>query len=263
MIDSFRGPTLKSRRMPVDLPSGRALVIGNSDGIGLALTRRLLADGMTVLGVSRRAAPIDSAAYRHLVIDVSAADYRERLSAFLDEPVQNGPTTAGPLALCVYAAGIGELFDLADLATEAQVFRVNLLGAVETIAVVVPRFEAAGQGHFVGLSSLGDELRSGQAPSYSASKAGLSAYLINLGLALAPRGIAITNLRFGFVDTKMAKAPQRPFMIAVERAVDVIYEVLRSRPLQRSHPWRMAALVRLLAWLGAPRIWFARTRRRG
>ena len=243
--------------MPVDLPPGRALVIGNSAGIGLALTRRLLADGMTVLGVSRRTAPIDSPTYRHLVIDVSAADYRGRLGAFLDEP------TPSPLALCVYAAGIGELFDSADLAAEAQVFRVNLLGAVETIAVVVPRLGASGQGHFIGLSSLGDVLRSGQAPSYAASKAGLSAYLINLGMALAPRGIAITNLRFGFVDTKMAKAPQRPFMISVDRAVDVIYEVMRTRPLQRSHPWRMAALVRLLAWLGAPRVWFTRARPRG
>jgi NAD(P)-dependent dehydrogenase (short-subunit alcohol dehydrogenase family) len=242
--------------MPSALVSGHALVIGNSDGIGLALTRRLLADGVAVLGVSRRPAPIDSPRYRHLVIDVSAADYRERLAAFLDQ------STTTPLSLCVYAAGIGELLDGADLTAETQVFRVYLLGAVETIAVVVPRFEAAGGGHFIGLSSLGDELRSAQAPSYGASKAGLSAYLINLGLALAPRGIAITNLRFGFVDTKMAKAPQRPFMISVDRAVDVILGVLRTRPLQRSHPWRMAALVRLLAWLTAPRIWFARARHR-
>ncbi len=31
-----------------------ALVVGNSDGIGLAFTRRLLAEGWTVVGVSRQ-----------------------------------------------------------------------------------------------------------------------------------------------------------------------------------------------------------------
>jgi short-subunit dehydrogenase len=237
--------------------SGHALVIGNSDGIGLGLTRRLLADGISVLGVSRRPAPIEeSPRYQHLVVDVSATDYRARLRAFI---AQHAP---GPIATCVYAAGIGERLDPANLSGEAQVFRVNLLAAVETLEVVLPVFVQAGQGHFVGLSSLGDEIRSAEAPSYAASKAGLSAYLVGLGLALAPRGIAITNLRLGFVDTKMAKSPQRPFMITVDRAVEVIYEVLRTRPLQRSHPWRMAALVRLVAWLTAPRIWLARTRRR-
>jgi short-subunit dehydrogenase len=233
----------------------RALVIGNSDGIGLALTRRLLVDGVAVLGVSRRSAPIDSPLYRHLIIDVSAGDYRDRLRGFL------AGSPGGSPALCVYAVGTGELFDPTDLSAEAQVIRVNLLGAVETLEVILPDLLARGRGHFIGLSSLGDDLRSGQAPSYGASKAGLSAYLVNLGLALASRGIAVTNLRFGFVDTKMAKAAQRPFMISKDRAVEVIYQVMRTRPLQHSHPWRMAVLVRVLAWLGAPRIWFGRAPR--
>jgi NAD(P)-dependent dehydrogenase (short-subunit alcohol dehydrogenase family) len=33
----------------------RAVIIGNSDGIGYALTRRLLDDGWTVAGLSRSA----------------------------------------------------------------------------------------------------------------------------------------------------------------------------------------------------------------
>jgi hypothetical protein len=40
--------------------------------------------------------------------------------------------------------------------------------------------------------------------------------------ALRPRGIAVTTVRFGFVDTKMAKSPVTPFMISVERATDVL-----------------------------------------
>ena len=61
------------------LPARRALIVGNSDGIGLALTRRLLADGWTVAGLSRRPSPVQAAGYRHAVADVTAADYRAAL----------------------------------------------------------------------------------------------------------------------------------------------------------------------------------------
>ena len=104
-----------------------------------------------------------------------------------------------------------------DLSGEPRVFGVNLLGGVETAAIVLPSMIGAGHGHFVGLSSIGDGV-SREAPSYSASKAGLSSYLEGMALALRPRGVRVTNLRLGFVDTKMAKAKVRPFMMTTERA---------------------------------------------
>jgi len=129
----------------------------------------------------------------------------------------------------VYCAGVGDLLDANDLSGEPRVFAVNLLGAVETATAILPSMMAAGRGHFIGLSSIGDQ-RSLDAPSYSASKAGLSSYLEALALALRSRGVMVTNLRLGFVDTKMAKAKVRPFMMTTERAVDVIAHCLRRRP---------------------------------
>jgi NAD(P)-dependent dehydrogenase (short-subunit alcohol dehydrogenase family) len=227
-----------------------ALVIGNSDGIGLALTRRLLGEGWTVTGVSRRAAPIEpTGAYDHSVLDVAAPDYRAALAAL--------QTRRGPLDLCVYCAGIGDDFDAKDLSREAQVFRVNLLGAVETAEVVLPQMISARSGHFVGLSSIADEIRAPDAPSYSASKAGMSSYLAGLALALRRHGVYVTTVRFGFVDTKMAKSPVKPMMATVERAVDVLMRCLRTRPIQVSYPKTMGLLVRLLSWFSSIRIWFS------
>ena len=228
---------------------GRAFIVGNTDGIGLALTRRLLRDGWSVVGLSRRASPVEAAAsYRHAVADVSAADYRTALQALL--------AREGPFDLCVYCAGIGELLDLDDLAGEAAVFRVNLLGAVETLAAVLPPMIAAGRGHFVGLSSIGDGVWS-DAAAYSASKAGLSTYLEGLALRSRSRGVRVTNLRFGFVDTKMAKSKVRPFMITTERAVEAIVKCLRRRPARFTYPKRMAALAWLLQLVTSIRLWFA------
>lgn len=211
-----------------------AIIIGNTDGIGLALTRRLLSDGWAVTGLSRRAAAVEHDRYVHIAVDVTAAGYPAELTRAL--------AGAGRAHLCVYAAGIGDLLDLGDLAAQTRAIEVNLLGVARTVEVVVPHMLAAGGGHFVGLSSLADALVTPQAPGYAASKAGMSSYLIGLGAALRPRGVAVSTVRFGFVDTKLARGPVRPMMISVDRAVAVLMRCLRTRPAVVSYPRRMAVL---------------------
>ena len=46
---------------------GKALFIGNSDGIGLAATRALLREGWTITGISRSESPVRDPSYRHSV----------------------------------------------------------------------------------------------------------------------------------------------------------------------------------------------------
>jgi short-subunit dehydrogenase len=231
------------------------LIVGNSDGIGLALTRRLLATDLEVTGVSRRASPLEAnARYAHIVADVSAPDYRTRIRELVAQ--------RGPFALCVYCAGIGERLNLTDLSREVDVFQVNLIGAVETLSAVIPGMVAAGDGQVLVLSSLADDVLSPEVPSYAASKAGLSSYLGGLALALSPRGVAITNIRFGFVDTKLARARQRPFMISVERAVDVIVKAIETRRPRVTYPLRMAFVVKVLRAAALLRLWLARPARR-
>ncbi|QFZ18396.1 SDR family NAD(P)-dependent oxidoreductase [Saccharothrix syringae] len=212
----------------------RALVIGNSDGIGLALTRRLLADGWDVVGVSRRASEVVHGRYAHHVADVTGADFPAVLAG------------VGPVDACVYAAGVGEVFDVGDLAAQTRAVEVNLLGAARAVEAVVPAMVAAGRGHFVGLSSLADVLVSPDSPGYAASKAGLSSYLLGLAGALRRHGVAVTCVRFGFVDTKMAKGDVKPMLVGVERAVDVLVRALRTRPVVVSYPKRMSVLARAL-----------------
>lgn len=218
----------------------RALIVGNTDGIGLALTQRLLATGCHVSGLSRRASLLDHPGYEHTVCDVASADYPRVLKALLD--------TAAPFDACIYCVGIGEPLDLLDMSSEALVFKTNLLALVETTSLVLPALAARGRGHFVGLSSIADFAISPEAPSYAASKAGVSAYLAGLTLALRPRGVRVSNVRLGFVDTKMAKSRVRPLMMSVERAVDVLMRCLRQQPARLTHPWLMDLLVRALRW---------------
>lgn len=215
----------------------RAMLIGNSDGIGLATTRRLLAAGWDIIGVSRSDSPITGSAYQHRIADVSDAKYPDLLAELV---------TKGPLDLCIYFAGIGELLNPLDMSAEAKIIDVNLTGMVRTAAAVIPEMVKRGQGHFIGVSSLADELVSAEAPSYNASKAGFSNYLEGLALALKPKGVHVTNIRFGFVDTKMAKSDVRPFMMSVEKAVDHLEYCMNKKPIRYTAPKVAIPLVKMI-----------------
>jgi short-subunit dehydrogenase len=221
--------------------TGKALLIGNSDGIGLATTRELLKQGWKVVGISRSDSPIEDTSYQHIVAEVQDSQYVVKLKSVLEKD--------DPLDLCIYCAGIGELLDFSHMENEAEIFEVNLLGMVKTVSYVIPLMVKRGTGHFVGLSSVADQLLSAEAPSYHASKAGFSNYLEGLALALKPKGVYISNVRFGFVDTKMAKGDVKPFMIGVERATQHLLACIRKKPVRYTAPRIVVPLVKLLSWM--------------
>ena len=205
----------------------QALMIGNSDGIGLAATKRLLSTEWNVIGISRSESAIRNPLYHHRVADVGSNRYSECLNELLSEYAFD---------LCIYFVGIGELLDPNNMKDEPRIIDVNLTGMVRTAAAVIPKMVEMGKGHFIGISSVADELLSAEAPSYHASKAGFSNYLGGLALALKPKGVFVTTIRFGFVDTKMAKGDVKPFMMSVEKAVDHLQICLEKKPIRYTAP---------------------------
>lgn len=213
-----------------------AVIIGASSGIGLALARRLVDAGWSVTGLARRDAGFAHDRYRHVVADVREPAFRQALAA-LETP-----------DVCVYATGIGELLELEKPSCEADVFTTNLTGLAITVEELLPRMIAGKRGHLIGISSQADRVIDRHAPSYAASKAGMSSYLEGLALACRKHGVAITNVRFGFVDTAMAKSDVKPFMITADRAARVIEKCIASRPIRKTVPLRMAAVLWLFRW---------------
>jgi short-subunit dehydrogenase len=220
--------------------SGVALLIGNSDGIGLALTRRLLERGFEVTGVSKSPSPVSHEAYRHIVLDVSSADYGTKLDAALP---------SGRIRLCVYCAGIGDHFAMDGLQQDVATLQVNLVGLAKTVERILPRMVADGPAVLAGLSSLADVTPSRVAPAYAASKVGMTYYLEGLAGAIRRTGVSVVNVRLGFVDTKMAKSPWKPWMISPDEAAERILRLLlQDRPATRINiPRRAAAVARAAA----------------
>ncbi len=63
----------------------QALMVGNSDGIGLATTKRLLTAGWNIIGISKSESPIKSPHYHHRLLDVSDRNYSGGLDKLLSE----------------------------------------------------------------------------------------------------------------------------------------------------------------------------------
>jgi NAD(P)-dependent dehydrogenase (short-subunit alcohol dehydrogenase family) len=212
----------------------RTLIIGNGDGIGLALTKRLLGGGEDVVGVSRRF--LDPICDRHTqhVLDVLNPEFPELIATIVAEAQQ--------IDTLVYCAGIGEPFETSGLDLDGDTIRVNFAALADAVCAVLPSMRARGDGRIIGVSSIGDRA-SPAAPSYGASKAGMTAYLLGLRRPLGNLGVRVSVVRFGFVDTKMAKAKLRPMMITTDRATEVILSVIKHGPATRTYPLAMEGLV--------------------
>lgn len=216
--------------------NSKALLVGNSDGIGLAVTRRLLAAGWDVTGISRSVSPILDPAYRHTVADVTSPEFPAVLGVVV---------AASPPDLCVYCAGIGDRINPRDLGPDIATFEVNLMGMLKTAAAVIPGMVERHGGHFIGISSLADELNNQNSPAYSGSKAGFSRYLGGLALAVRRRGVRVTNVRFGFVKTKMSGGRHLPMLMSADRAAAHVMKCVARKPFCHTAPLAMIPLVKL------------------
>lgn len=223
------------------------LIIGNSDGIGAAVTRALAAQGDQVVGISRSPSPLGPEGPKHVVQDISASDYSEILRRIIVEE--------GPFDTCIFCAAIGSELKLPDLSQEAHVIEVNFTAMVHTLATLTPGWLEQGRGHFIGLSSLADDFYNADGPSYTASKAGFSNYLVSMGLKLKSHGVHVTNIRFGFVDTKLPKASWKPLMMTTDQAANHVIRCLKSKPMQLSVPKLAGLAIHSIRWFQALRVW--------
>ena len=66
----------------------------------------------------------------------------------------------------------------------------------------------------------------------------------SLALALKPKGVHVSNVRFGFVDTKMAKGDVKPFMMSVDKAAQHVLRCIEKKPVRYTTPRIVIPLVK-------------------
>lgn len=177
-----------------------ALVTGGSAGIGLATARRFAAEGAQVYLTGRRKDVVDAAVadmdgdVTGIVSDVADLGALDALFATIRE-------RSGRLDVLVANAGGGTVTGLADITEEHYdtTFDINVKGLVFTVQKALPLLP---QGASVVLVSSVAGIKGLPGMSvYAATKAAIRNLARSWAIELAPRGIRVSALCPGPIDT--------------------------------------------------------------
>lgn len=232
-----------------------AIIFGATSGIGKELIQYLIKDDYTVAITGRRLEflehiqkenPNEIFIHQHNVQDVETSE----------EVFGNIISELKTVDLVFHSSGIGyENLEL-NWDKEYDTIKTNVVGATKLYGLIFKCFAKQGYGHLAAISSIASLRGSRGAPAYFASKAYQVNYLESLYLKakeIKGNKIYITDIRPGFVDTKMALGEGIFWMSSLEKATRQIYRAikLKKRKVYISKRWILIAwLLRIVpSWL--------------
>uniref|UniRef100_A0A8C9QQ83 Dehydrogenase/reductase SDR family member 4 n=1 Tax=Spermophilus dauricus TaxID=99837 RepID=A0A8C9QQ83_SPEDA len=196
-----------TRRNPLE--NKVALVTASTEGIGLAIARRLAQDGAHVVISSRKQQNVDKAvnmlqgeglSVTGTVCHVGKAEDRERLVAMAVK-------LHGGIDILVSNAAVNPFFGSLMDATEEvwdKVLDVNVKATALMTKAVVPEMEKRGSGSVVIVASIGAFTPFPGLGPYNVSKTALLGLTKNLALELAPKNIRVNCLAPGLIRTNFS-----------------------------------------------------------
>jgi 3-oxoacyl-[acyl-carrier protein] reductase len=188
--------------MDLGLRGKVGIVTGASQGIGLAISRRLVAEGAEVLMVARGEARLEAVAEEvgaeWLAADVTDPDCAGRIVGTAVEQL-------GGLHVLVNNAGTSAHKPLATLTDDdwrAQ-FELNVMASIRLMQLAAPRMAEQGWGRIVNVSSSSGKRPSSSNAAYSVAKAAQLSASRAFADAYAAQGVLINAITPGPVDTPL------------------------------------------------------------
>jgi NAD(P)-dependent dehydrogenase (short-subunit alcohol dehydrogenase family) len=182
-----------------------AIVTGGARGIGRASAEALAEAGFDVVVADLAAEPPHDfkTSFAYQACDIADLETHQPL-------VDAALKKFGRIDCLVNNAGVGATVrgDLLDLKPENfdRILSINLRGTVFLSQAVAKAMLASPAGHaksIVTVTSISAEAASPERPDYCISKAGLSMWVKNLALRLAPENIGVFEVRPGITRTAM------------------------------------------------------------
>ena len=179
-----------------------AVVTGASRGIGLAVTRGLVAEGVHVtVGALKSSADLDELAAAGTVqvveVDLAEPGGPSRLVAAAGDRIDILVNNVG--AAPARMGGFGQITD----EDWQESLTLNLMAAVRTTRAALPIMLAAGKGAIVNTSSVNAFLPDPFVMDYSAAKAALANFSKSLSKEVGPHGIRVNTVSPGPVATDL------------------------------------------------------------
>lgn len=227
------------------------VLTGASGGIGSELAAQLAARGCRLGLIARREDRLRelcdqiTAAGGEAVYALANVDERESLVS----AIEHLRGKLGRVDMLIANAGVGDPDVLEPFETEKfeRLMRVNWFGLVYAIEAVLPEMLARGDGYLVAVSSLRAYRGLPGFAGYCASKAAVNTFMEGLRIDLNERGIDVTTLCPGFVQTAMTEGKNfpKPWMMQPEDAARRMIGALAGRRKVQNFPWQLNVMTRL------------------
>jgi short-subunit dehydrogenase len=230
--------------------SKSVMITGASSGIGRGLAREIAARGARVGLVARRQDLLDEIVEEIKTRNGQAiavtADVREPQS--MREAADRIRAELGAIDMMIANAGIGTTGHATELQPEqvAEVININVLGAVNSVAAVLPEMVERKSGRLVAIASLASYRGLPKSAAYCASKAALASYFESLRIDLRGSGVEVTIIYPGFIKTDLTagRAAKMPYLMELDYGVKKIVRAIEKEKKSYAFPWQLATIVR-------------------
>ncbi len=219
------------------LDSKIALITGGAKGIGLAIARRLLAEGASVAICGRGGAALDAAAKELAKVhgDARVAAIRADVSKLEDVRALMAEVKKrfGRLDILVNNAGVGVFKSVAELqpAEWHSMLDTNLSGMYYCCHEAMPMLKESKNAFIFNIGSLAGRYASAGGAGYNATKFGVVGFSEALMLDHRKDGVRVTCVMPGSVDTGFghpdtSKENVHPWKIQPEDIADTVFHLL-------------------------------------
>lgn len=220
------------------------LITGASSGIGAGLAKSWADDGCQVIACGRDRARLEALQQYSPNITLRVFDMTDREACHL----ALADCTADLIVLC---AGTCEYLEqgVVDAALVERVMSTNFQGPVNCLAALQTQLLPGSRVALV--SSMAHWLPFPRAEAYGASKAALTWFANSLRLDWEPKGIAVTVVSPGFVDTPLTRKNDFPMpgQVSVDDAVKAIRHGLAKGKRHIAFPTGFSLVMKLLSGL--------------
>ncbi|MEU9376013.1 SDR family oxidoreductase [Streptomyces sp. NPDC048255] len=206
----------------MELKNAVAVVTGANRGLGRHLAAQLVEHGAKVYAAARRPETVDLPGVRPLRLDV-----RDQ------ESIREAARIASDATLLINNAGVstGATLVGGDLDEVRREMETNFFGPLVATRAFAPVIEGNGGGAVLNVLSALSWFHPAGLGSYAASKAAAWALSNASREELAPRGITVSALHVGYMDTDMAAGvPADQKVAAADVAAQALYGIEAGLP---------------------------------
>jgi short-subunit dehydrogenase len=241
-------PSLANEGNRMRATSYSVLITGASSGIGEALAEAYAAPGVRLALGGRDAGRLGTVAERCRALGAEAEDNAIDVTdaAAMARWIK---ATDGdrPLDLVIANAGVSAGTGRGEETAEQvrRIMAINVDGVMNTVLPAIPLLCGRGRGHVALMASLAAFRGFPGAPAYCASKAAVKIWGEGLRGNLAAKGVGLSVICPGYVDTAMTRVNsfRMPFLMEAGRAAALIKRGIELNRARIIFPWPLALAV--------------------